>query len=126
MRRKLVAITAAVGLMMGVTTAVQAGSEAPIVMTGTNKLVWTNTTVRQWVGSVVCTYTTSRPSSEISISLVDSMATNLLAYAANSNMQTMYYVSERGPIVINKGNKIVIDETASQTLRVVLNNLTGE
>jgi hypothetical protein len=106
---------------------VLAGSEAPVRLYGTNYLAWTNTTWRQWVGSVVCSYLTNTPSSTVTISIIDSSnVVNVIASGTSTNFQTMAYVSERGPLVVNKGDVVRITETASSSFGVTLNNLMGE
>ncbi len=124
MKKKLAIVAAG---LVGVAAAWGGGSEAPIKISGESPAVWVNTTIRQWVGSVVCTFPTSRPPTSVSISIVDSLnATNLIAYGTNSAMQTFVYVSERGPLVINKGDSIRVEYSAADSANVTINNLTGQ
>lgn len=124
MKNKLAAV--AVAGILGATAAF-GGSESPVRLTGYSPVVWTNQTIRQWVGSMVCTFTTNYPATSINVSIVDSgNVTNLIASATNAAMKTFVYVSERGPLVINKGDKVMITYDAPDSSVVTLNNLTAQ
>lgn len=126
MKHKIAAIVAGVVLTAGSVFAGQ-GAESTIRLTGTGSWGWTNTTWRQWVGSMMCSYPTSQPSAVINFYLIDPVGTtNLLASGSSSNMQSMVYVSERGPLVLDVGSKILVTSSAADVAVVTLENLTGE
>lgn len=126
MKKSLAMAVLAAGLLAGNSYGGQ-GAEGTVTIVATNQAVWQNTTWRQWVGSISCTFPTNTPISTMSINLVDgNNYTNLLASAVSSNMQSVVYVSERGPIVLDVGDKIVINDSSGSRFVARINNLTGE
>ena len=124
MKNKLAAV--AVAGLLGATAAF-GGSESPARLTGYSPVVWTNQTIRQWVGSVVCTFQTNFPATSVRVDIVDAAGcTNLIAYGTNAAMQTFVYISERGPLVINRGDKVQVIYDAPDSSVVTINNLTAQ
>lgn len=124
MKKKILSAIA-IGLVGGALS--YGGSESPIRTEGYSPVIWTNNTLRQWVGSVMCSFTTNYPDTYVTISLVDRLAcTNIIAYGTNGVMQSFVYISERGPLVLNRGDKLMVEWAAPDSAVVTINNLTGE
>ena len=105
-----------------------AGSEAPVRSTNVHtQVIYTNTTWRQWVGSVFETFVDSATNNIATVSVIDQDGyEHVVASASNSAMKTFLYVSERGPVVLNKGDKLKLFNSDNGTAVAVFNMLTGE